>query len=57
MMVSKSTADDRIEGNGVIVLHNARLDVDVSVRLSELVREIAALKEDVESLKNNTVEG
>ena len=38
MMNGPDNINERIEGNGLIVLHNARLDADISVRLSELAK-------------------
>jgi hypothetical protein len=37
--------DKRIQGNGSIVLHNCKLDVDIDTRISALVERLSKLEE------------
>jgi hypothetical protein len=41
-----------IEGDGAIILHGASIDVDVSVRISDLIKRITNLESKVVSLEN-----
>ncbi len=40
-----------IEGNGLIVINNARFEIDESVRTSEIIKDITDLKDRVTELE------
>lgn len=40
-----------VDGDGTVILHNTSIDVDVSVRISELIKRISYLEKKVLSLE------
>ena len=48
---NKSKLNDIVQGDGAIVLHNTRLDVDKSVRISEILKKIAEVRSEVNNIE------
>ncbi|MDD5060673.1 MAG: hypothetical protein PHN44_00110 [Candidatus Marinimicrobia bacterium] len=49
---AKSRIDDVVDGNGLIVLHNTRIDVDASIRITDLLKKNKDLESRIAYLES-----